>query len=54
MTKSEIQEKMDEIYRTAKEVYGTCRDGSFEAALHYSGYYDLKKQLEEIDEKSTN
>lgn len=46
MNKEEIKTKMQEIYDKCYKVYGTCTDGSFNAALYAYGYFELKKQLE--------
>jgi microsomal dipeptidase-like Zn-dependent dipeptidase len=48
MTKQELQDKMNKIMEKATRVYGTCQDGSFEACLHYEGYYALKKQIDDL------
>ena len=45
MTEQELREKMAKIKESCKKVYGTCTDGSFEACLHYEGYYHLFKEL---------
>jgi hypothetical protein len=31
-----------------------CQDGSYEMALHYAGYDDLIKQIEEYQNERTN
>ncbi len=56
---------MSDKYKTAAEifdycthVYGDCTDGSYEACLHYEGYYamknkesDLSKIINEYEER---
>lgn len=48
----ELQAKIDRILNIAK-TYKTCRDGSYEACLHFEGYYSLKKELDELLDRPT-
>ena len=41
------KKELEKIYTHCKFVYGTCKDGSFEACLHYRGYYNLRNEIEE-------
>jgi hypothetical protein len=43
----ELQAKIDKTLRQS-EAYRTCRDGSYEAALHFNGYYTLIKELKQL------
>lgn len=43
----ELQAKIDKVLKRA-ENYRTCRDGSYEASLHYDGYYTLLEQLKQL------
>jgi len=52
MTKKELEEKAQKIYDEAKRVYGTCKDGSFQCALDFNGYYKLQRQIEELGEEN--
>lgn len=45
----ELKAKNEKIKKEAQNVYGTCRDGSFELALEMWGYNANLKKLKEIE-----
>ena len=50
MTKEEILTEM-EYLRKKNEHWKSCQDGSYEMALHESGYDRLRKMLEDLEEE---
>ena len=49
MTATEIQTKLDALLESNKH-WKSCQDGSYEMALSMSGYYDLRAQLNAVED----
>lgn len=49
MTAAEIQTKLDALLESNQH-WKSCQDGSYEMALSMSGYYDLRAQLNAIED----
>ena len=54
------EDKLKELRKLAALILSTnahwksCQDGSYEMALHNSGYYDLLDEINEIKKNETN
>lgn len=53
MTKEQLQKKVNYALSQAK-VYEKCTDGSYNAALHYYGYFSALKELTKLNEKGSS
>ena len=49
MTATEIRAKMDKLLESNQH-WKSCQDGSYEMALSMSGYYDLRAQLNAVED----
>ncbi len=45
--KDELEKTIEQALKRS-EAYKTTKDGSYNAALNYHGYFDAKKKLEEL------
>lgn len=45
----ELKEKAKSAFDYAHRMYGDCFDGSFEVALSFAGYYEMIKEIKQIE-----